>query len=184
MALLDTLETVTYGYSGCMTLEAAREVVRDSLSPCALSRSDGRILAVNDAWTALCGYSAEEVLHKSFSILQGPNTDAKRAKAFVTELHTCGKATTQLINYSKSGAQFAHVISACCVRDARRGCDGFYLAHSREWGCLDDTEELGGMSAEPRALASKREPKPTDGGCSACISAAAWRIFSPAASHP
>jgi hypothetical protein len=88
---------------------------------------------VNAAWTNLCGYSLDEAQGKSFSILQGKETNGKEAKKFVQNLHKDKFAETTLINYTKSGEAFPHCIAAQRLTNSRNGSDeGFYLTQSRE----------------------------------------------------
>ena len=61
----------------------------DCLSPCVLSTGTApyRIIAVNEAWSNLCGYTAEEAKGRTFKeLLHGPATDLNKAHAFVDSL--------------------------------------------------------------------------------------------------
>lgn len=49
MSLYDAFEALDYG-SPLMTLEAAKQAVDDSLSPCVLSRESGEIIHVSICW--------------------------------------------------------------------------------------------------------------------------------------
>ena len=113
MSLYDAFEALDYGsQGGVLTLEAAKETVDDSLTPCVLSKPNGEILHVNEAWTNLCGFSQSEACGQTFAILQGPSTDWIRAKAFVQHLHAFNSAECQLVNYTKDGTPFVHCISS------------------------------------------------------------------------
>ena len=65
-----------------------------------------RILFVNDAFTRLAGYTAAEVLGRSPSLLQGPDSD----RAEIARMRSClarGEVfTSELVNYRKDGTPF------------------------------------------------------------------------------
>lgn len=76
-----------------------------------------RILYVNEAFTKMTGYTAEEVIGKSPRILQGPNSDkaelARLSKA-VRNWESCEITT---INYKKNGDEFWINLSVSPVAD-------------------------------------------------------------------
>ncbi|EOD16050.1 PAS domain protein [Emiliania huxleyi CCMP1516] len=90
---------------------------------------EGRIIALNEAWTALCGYSPNEALHQSPKILQGDATDAAKARRFSDEVRECGAARTILANYSKGGDPFAHQLRSTKVC-SRQGDSTYYFTES------------------------------------------------------
>lgn len=71
-----------------------------------------KILAVNSAWTALCGYEEAEVLNLTPSLLQASCTDRVAASSFTRILLARNKAVTTLTNRTKSGCDFTHRLTA------------------------------------------------------------------------
>ena len=64
------------------------------------------ILYVNPAFTAMTGYSAEEVIGKSPRILQGPKTDPAVLSQLKRELTCGGPFVGETVNYRKDGSEF------------------------------------------------------------------------------
>jgi len=65
-----------------------------------------RIIGVNEAWRALCGYTDAEAIGNVPAMLQGEKTDLKVAHAFSESLRTTGHATAILTNQNKDGTHF------------------------------------------------------------------------------
>jgi PAS domain S-box-containing protein len=69
--------------------------------------ADGRVVWVNDEFTAMCGHSLAEIRgQKPGHLLQGPGTDTQaveRIRASLRERRPCHE---QLVNYHKSGAAY------------------------------------------------------------------------------
>ena len=80
------------------------------------------IVAVNEAWTRLCGFAADEAVGKTPKILQSEATDKSAARAFAAGLHTTGKATTTLVNVDKQGCQFQHELNGHTVYNNGKTC--------------------------------------------------------------
>jgi PAS domain S-box-containing protein len=64
-----------------------------------------RILFVNEAFTRQKGYSSEEVLGKSIYLLHGPKTDGASMAPVIDAIKNCRPVRTELIHYTKSGAE-------------------------------------------------------------------------------
>ena len=65
---------------------------------------------VNDAWTKLCGFSAEEAVGKTLAILQGPDTEKGEVADLVRGCED-GHATSALLtNYTKEGDKFQNFL--------------------------------------------------------------------------
>ncbi len=76
-----------------------------------------RIIFVNEAFTRMTGYSAQEIIGKTPRILQGPKTDRKelaRLKQSLAKWEPCQVTT---INYTKSGEEFWVNLSISPVAD-------------------------------------------------------------------
>lgn len=75
------------------------------------------IVAVNTAWTELCGYTADEVVGKSLSaLIQGPATNQNLAaatvqKAMMAEKESSSWVDMYLVNYKKDGSSFTNHVS-------------------------------------------------------------------------
>lgn len=61
---------------------------------------------VNEAFTKVTGYSANEIIGKSPRILQGPKTDRAELDKIKTALIEKKAVSAQLINYTKSGQEY------------------------------------------------------------------------------
>ncbi|MGV8877753.1 MAG: PAS domain S-box protein [Sphingobacteriaceae bacterium] len=67
---------------------------------------DQRILYVNEAFTIMTGYTAEEVIGKTPRILQGPKTDKEELLRLGACLRKWNLCEATLINYKKNGEEF------------------------------------------------------------------------------
>lgn len=74
--------------------------------------SPHKIVHVNAAWEDLCGYSRSEALHRTLSLIQGPETNAQLASNTVQKVLSQQQGQdAYLINYSKDGRRFTNHIS-------------------------------------------------------------------------
>jgi PAS domain S-box-containing protein len=65
-----------------------------------------RIVYVNDAFTKMTGYTAEEVIGKTPRMLQGPKSDRDELKQLSKAIHSFQPGEATLINYKKNGEEF------------------------------------------------------------------------------
>lgn len=82
-----------------------------------ISDNGPEIIYVNEAFTRMTGYTAEEVLHKTPRILQGPKSDwaaLSRLKLALKRGEACELST---INYAKDGSEFRVEIAVKPVND-------------------------------------------------------------------
>ncbi len=108
--------------AGIRKVDAVREIVRDqreiiSLTESAMQRANDVIIIakaipemsvvyVNQAFTLLTGYAAEEILGKTPKMLHGPKTD-RNAIAQITFALKNGQAIRKdVLNYRKNGSEF------------------------------------------------------------------------------
>ena len=68
--------------------------------------SETPIVYVNGAFTELTGYSADEVLGRSPSFLQGPGTDRSVIDQLVRDLEAGRRFQGRTVNYRKDGSPF------------------------------------------------------------------------------
>ncbi|WMN12078.1 PAS domain S-box protein [Marivirga salinae] len=65
-----------------------------------------RIIYVNEAFTKMTGYSAEEVIGKTPRILQGPDSDKKELARLGKALRNWKSCEVTTLNYKKNGEEF------------------------------------------------------------------------------
>ena len=104
------------------TMDAVQRLARSGASddPCAAAVRGARlpmlvtagrdrdyaIVFVNEAFSALTGYPAEEVLGRNPRFLQGPGTDPVAVDAMRNALEEGRELSVELLNYRKDGAPF------------------------------------------------------------------------------
>jgi len=76
-----------------------------------------RIIYVNEAFTKMTGYSAEEVMGKTPRILQGPNSDYAALAKLGTALRKWQPCELTVVNYKKNGEEFWLDMSISPVAD-------------------------------------------------------------------
>ena len=65
-----------------------------------------KIIFVNEAFTTMTGYTAEEVMGKTPRLLQGPKSDKKELKKLGATLRRWESCEVTLLNYKKNGEAF------------------------------------------------------------------------------
>ena len=89
------------------------------------------IVYVNEGFTAMTGYSVEEVIGKTPTILQGPKTDAEVLERLASDLSAGRPFHGQAINYRKDGSEFAIEWKVVPVADVQ-GAVTHFVAVQRE----------------------------------------------------
>ncbi|MHA6279553.1 PAS domain S-box protein [Salinimicrobium sp. CAU 1759] len=84
-----------------------------------------KIIYVNQAFSTLTGYTADEVIGKSPRILQGPNSDHRALAELGNKLRNGESAEITTINYKKSGEEFWINFSVTPVFDDKNLCTHF-----------------------------------------------------------
>lgn len=76
-----------------------------------------RILFVNEAFTRMTGYTAEEVIGKTPRLLQGPDTDRKVLDKIRNALEKWEAVEVEVVNYRKDGTPFWSQFSIVPISD-------------------------------------------------------------------
>ena len=87
---------------------------------------------VSPGFEELTGYRAEEVLGRSCSILQGPDTDPRAVDVLRQAIATSREAYVTLLNYRKDGTTFWNEVALAAQHDAAGSC----AISRRSEGCL------------------------------------------------
>lgn len=83
----------------------------------AISDPEGRVLFVNGAFTAITGYSFDEMSGNNCRILQGEETDPGTVEAIRAAIRSGSSFQGQIKNYKKDGSPFWNMLSISPVRD-------------------------------------------------------------------
>lgn len=83
------------------------------------------ILYVNEAFTALTGYRADEVIGQSPRILQGPKTERSELDKLRKHMEIYEPCQIEVINYHKNGGQYWVEMSIVPVKDNLGRCTHF-----------------------------------------------------------
>ena len=90
-----------------------------------------RIIYVNEAFTRMTGYEANEVIGKSPRILQGPNSNKEELAELSKSLHNWEPCETTTINYKKNGDEFWINFTVTPVAD-KKGIYTHWIAVERD----------------------------------------------------
>jgi PAS domain S-box-containing protein len=90
-----------------------------------------RIIYVNEAFSKITGYAAEEVLGKTPRILQGPKTNRTELNKVRQAISQWQSITVEVINYRKDGSEFWVEFSLVPVAD-KTGFYSHWIAVQRE----------------------------------------------------
>ena len=102
-----------------------------------MSGPDGLVQWVNPAFSAMCGYTLEELRGKKLGpILQGEKTDRETAARIREAVHACRACCETILNYHKSGLPYWVEISITPIRD-ESGEPLWLVAREREVSGLE-----------------------------------------------
>ena len=79
--------------------------------------SERRIVFVNKAFERHTGYSSEEAIGKTLQLMHGPKTDPAELDRIAIALKTGKPIRLELINYTKSGAEFWSEVDIASILD-------------------------------------------------------------------
>ena len=108
---LDSMPTTIHG-----ALQPSREacVITEATKP-------HRIVHVNDTWSRVCGFSAEEVIGQTCAVLQGFGT-CKVTLGQLRDAVLQGQTfAVQLLNYRKGGQPFMNTLTVAPLRESEHG---------------------------------------------------------------
>lgn len=88
------------------------------------------IVYINQAFTRMMGYEAEEIVGKTPRILQGPNTDAETLQHVRSALKSWQPVLVEIINYHKNGSEIWIELSIFPVAD-QTGRYNYWVAIQR-----------------------------------------------------
>ncbi len=98
----------------------------DAEPPRVETDAEGRIVAINPAFTGLCGYSFSEIQGKKPGmLLQGPKTDPSQVEVIRQAVRQGKPCVARLVNYHKNGSTYHVEISVEPVRDKAGVLTGF-----------------------------------------------------------
>ncbi|WP_423185125.1 EAL domain-containing protein [Arthrobacter sp. NyZ413] len=89
------------------------------------------IVYANPAFTAVTGYSSEEVLGRNCRLLQGPGSDSRTIAALRTTLARQETFRGEILNYRKDGTPFWNALTVSPLRD-RTGAVTHFVSVQRD----------------------------------------------------
>jgi PAS domain S-box-containing protein len=119
-------------------------------------RPDNPIVECNDAFVALTGYSAAEIIGQNCRFLTGPGTEAELSEQLRSAIRERRPGLVEILNYKKDGTPFRNAVLVAPIF----GSDGsleYFLGSQME---VDDGVLLRGeRQAEARARIDARSPR-------------------------
>jgi PAS domain S-box-containing protein len=109
------------------------------------------IVFANPAFERMTGYALSEVLGRSPSFLQGPDTDAAEVKRLNAALHSQSPLRVELLNYGKTGARYWVEMDIVPVRDLS-GHTQHFVAIQRDTTARRELEEQLRQSQKMEAI--------------------------------
>ncbi len=153
MRVQGAIQEITERKAADEMLRLLRSAVEHSTESILITDSDldlpgPRILFANPAFTAMSGYSAEEVVGKTPRILQGPKTDRKVLRQLRDNLARGESFAGEAINYRKDGTEFCIEWRIAPIYN-HRGETTHYVALQRDISERKETaERILGINAE------------------------------------
>jgi len=99
-------------------LQQAATVFDSSAEGITITAPDGRIIAVNRAFSDITGYSEQEVIGRNSRILQSGRQDRECYEQMWRALTTVGRWQGELWNRRKDGQTFLESLTICAVNDS------------------------------------------------------------------
>ncbi|MGF7206559.1 PAS domain S-box-containing protein [Skermanella aerolata] len=116
-----------------------------------------RIVYVNEAFTAMTGYTADEVAGQTPRLLQGPGTDRAALDRIRAALVAWQPVRTEVLNYRKDGSEFWVELDITPIADSN-GWYTHWISIQRDTTARRRSEEsLREREAKVRQLAERQE---------------------------
>jgi len=116
--LVDNLETQKHQLiANNQELQLAAQVFASSTEGILIADADLRILSVNQAFSSITGYSAEEVIGQTPSILASGKHNAAFYQAMWSAIHKTGRWQGEIYNRRKNGSVYPEWLIITCVKD-------------------------------------------------------------------
>jgi PAS domain S-box-containing protein len=87
--------------------------------------ADNPLVAVNQAFLELTGYSEEEVIGRNCRFLRGPDTENTQTKKLRDSIHARQATLAELINYRKDGSRFRNAVMIAPLYDENGAVEYF-----------------------------------------------------------
>lgn len=114
-------------------------------------QADNPIVGVNEAFSRLTGYSADEVVGRNCRFLAGPDTEAAARGELARAIDAGRSALVELTNYRKDGSAFRNAVMIAPVRD-QAGTLAYFIGSQMDIGM--GTGLASGRAREAKALVS------------------------------
>ena len=111
------------------------------------NQPDNPAIYVNQGFTALTGYAADEVLGHNMRLLQGPDTDRAALEEMRRAIQDPRGFAAEVLNYRKDGTPFWNYLTFTPVRDAS-GRLTHFVSVSTDVTALKEAEEAQRAQAE------------------------------------
>ncbi|MFC0102426.1 PAS domain-containing protein [Sphingopyxis terrae] len=119
-------------------------------------RPDNPIVECNDAFVALTGYSADEIIGQNCRFLTGPGTETELSEQLRSAIRERRPVLVEILNYKKDGTPFRNAVLVAPIF----GSDGsleYFLGSQMEVG--DAVLLRGERQAEARARIDALSPR-------------------------
>ncbi len=119
-------------------------------------RPDNPIVECNDAFVALTGYSADEIIGQNCRFLTGPGTETELSEQLRSAIRERRPVLVEILNYKKDGTSFRNAVLVAPIF----GSDGsleYFLGSQMEVG--DAVLLRGERQAEARARIDALSPR-------------------------
>lgn len=111
-----------------------------------IAEQHGSIGYVNSAFTALSGYTSEEVLGKDLKLLQCDATEARQLEIITEALRRCEACKIGITNAKRNGDRFVNFLSLRPVLDRNRGTCTFVIGMQYDIDSEDSkVQDLGAI---------------------------------------
>lgn len=121
---------------------------------------DNPIIACNDAFVELTGYSREEIIGRNCRFLRGASTEDDKAKVLRDGIHRKQPVMVEIINYKKDGTRFRNAVMVAPIFDADGEVEyflGSQVELAEEQGAANDARRNGAAERVERLSRRQKE---------------------------